>query len=608
MNWMVSRALAAGADMGAVAAGCSSDAPDRSCEFVDPDQLGPVVDASKSDSANLDASLELYTRAGRTVDESLLLMMPPAIPKAEEKLFFDLHAPLQEAWDGPAAVCYSDGDVVGARLDRNGLRPARITRYKDGLVCLSSETGSHKNNCDAVPPDSEILSKERLGPGMMCKIDLVKSDGGYYDDAAVKAQVAANPKWAQELARQKRTIVDNKPAPQYEYTEADTRIQAAFGWGSEDVDMQVLAMVASGGEATHCMGADAPLAAMSTFAHAAYDYFKQRHAQVTNPPIDPIREGHVMTTDVWLGQRPNCVDVALELDAGADLVRIETPIMHQAELDEVSTVLETTTLSTVYDPATESLEEAVKRISEEAVNAVRDGAKLVVLSDKTFEPTGEKLYVQPLIAVGASHHALISSGLRMSASLVVETAQVWSTHHVATLIGYGASAVHPYMLFRVATQLTTPPAEGKKAKAAVASNVGIENARNALKAGVLKIMSKIGISTLSSYHGSRAASFHCMSPRRRAPHAAALLTPSPRRRHTHTCSHAATSSDRSRVGGPLTVSTPRRRPDLRVHRFTPGSGGCGLQGHGVARRRPGLRRAPEGDGVARQGFGIWRSE
>ena len=167
------------------------------------------------------------------------------------------------------------------------------------------------------------------------------------------------------------------------------------------------------------------LAAMSTFAHAAYDYFKQRHAQVTNPPIDPIREGHVMTTDVWLGQRPNCVDVALELDAGADLVRIETPIMHQAELDEVASVLSTTTLSTVYDPATESLEQAVKRISEEAVAAVRDGAKLVVLSDKTFEPTGDKLYVQPLIAVGASHHALISSGLRMSASLVVETAQVF---------------------------------------------------------------------------------------------------------------------------------------------------------------------------------------
>jgi glutamate synthase (ferredoxin) len=569
VNWMVSRALAAGADMGAVAAGCSSDDPDRSCEFVDPDQLGPVVDASKSDSANLDASLELYTRAGRTVDESLLLMMPPAIPKAEEKLFFDLHAPLQEAWDGPAAVCYSDGDVVGARLDRNGLRPARITRYRDGFVCLSSETGSHKNNCDAVPPDSEILERTRLGPGMMCKIDLVKSDGGYYDDAAVKAQVAANPKWAQELSRQKRTIVDNKPAPAYSYTEDDTRIQAAFGWGSEDVDMQVLAMVASGGEATHCMGADAPLAAMSTFAHAAYDYFKQRHAQVTNPPIDPIREGHVMTTDVWLGQRPNCVDVALELDAGADLVRIETPIMHEAELDEVSSVLSTTTLSTVYDPSKESLEEAVKRISEESVEAVRNGAKLVILSDKTFEPTGDKLYVQPLIAVGASHHALISSGLRMSASLVVETAQVWSTHHVATLIGYGASAVHPYMLFRVATQLTTPPAEGKKAKAAVESNVGIENARNALKAGVLKIMSKIGISTLSSYHGSRAVSFHCMSPRRRAPHAAALLTPPPRRRHTHSRAPrrraiALVSADHSR-------STRRRCPDLRVHRPPPGS-------------------------------------
>ena len=513
VNWMVSRALAAGADMGAVAAGCTSDDPDRSCEFVDVNSLGPVVDASKSDSANLDASLELYTRAGRTVDESLLLMMPPALPAPEEKLFFDLHAPLQEAWDGPAAVCYSDGDVVGARLDRNGLRPARITRYRDGFVCLSSETGSHrlaqtKEGTSAIPPDSEILERTRLGPGMMCKIDLVASDGGYFDDAACKAQVASNPKWAEEIARQTRTIVDNKPAPAYDVGDDDVRVQAAFGWGSEDVDMQVLAMVASGGEATHCMGADAPLAAMSTFAHPAYDYFKQRHAQVTNPPIDSIREGHVMTTDVWLGQRPNCVDVALELDAGANLVRIETPVMHQSELDEVTSVLETKVLDTTYDPSSESLEEAVKRISSEAVDAVEKGAHLVVLSDKAFVPDGKKLYVQPLVAVGAAHHALISSGLRMSASLVVETAQIWSTHHVATLIGYGASAVHPYMLFRVATSLTTPPAEGKKPKAQVESNEGIENARKALKAGVLKIMSKIGISTLSSYHGAQI--FECI--------------------------------------------------------------------------------------------------
>ena len=316
----------------------------------------------------LDASFELYTRAGRTVDESLLLMMPPAIPKEEEKLFFDLHAPLQEAWDGPAAVCYSDGDVVGARLDRNGLRPARITRYKDGLVCLSSENGQPQEQLVMrCRPTAEILSKESLGPGMMCKIDLVKSDGGYYDDAAVKAQVAANPKWAQELARQKRTIVDNKPAPAYTYTEDDTRIQAAFGWGSRTSTCRCWRWSPlAARRALH--GRRRALAAMSTFAHAAYDYFKQRHAQVTNPPIDPIREGHVMTTDVWLGQRPNCVDVALELDAGADLVRIETPIMHQAELDEVSSVLSTTTLSTVYDPATESLEEAVKSISEEAVS------------------------------------------------------------------------------------------------------------------------------------------------------------------------------------------------------------------------------------------------
>jgi len=508
VNWMVSRALAAGADMGAIAAGCSSDDPDRSCEFVDPDALGPVVDASKSDSANLDASLELYTRAGRSVDESLLLMMPPALPSENEKLFFDLHAPLQEPWDGPAAVCYCDGDVIGARLDRNGLRPARITRYRDGLVCLSSETGSHVG-APGVPDDSEILSRTRLGPGMMCLVDLVKADGGYYDDAMVKAKVAANPKWAEELARQTRTRLDPLPPPAYEVPDdLATRTQSAFGWGSEDVDMQVLAMVSTGGEATHCMGADSPLAAMSTFAHPAYDYFKQRHAQVTNPPIDPIREGHVMTAEVWLGNRPNCVDVALELDKGANLVHLDSPVVHSAELDAVKRELETVTLSTTFDPARESLEAAVARLSAEAVAAVEKGAHLVVLSDAGFAPGDGTLYVQPLLAVGACHHALIQAGSRLKASLVVETAQVWSTHHVATLVGYGASAVHPYMLFRVAAQLTTPPAEGKKPKTDVGGAKGIDNAKAALKAGVLKIMSKIGISALSSYHGAQI--FECV--------------------------------------------------------------------------------------------------
>ena len=513
VNWMVSRAEAAGGDLGAIAAGCSSEDPDRACEYVDPESLGPVVDASKSDSANLDASLELYTRAGRTVDESLLMMMPPAIPAENEQVFFDLHAPLQEPWDGPASVCFSDGNVIGARLDRNGLRPARITRYRDGLVCLGSESGSYAL-FPGMPPDGEILERKRLGPGMSCLIDLVANDGGYYDDKAVKARIASNPKWQEALDRQRRFRLDDMDAPAYAVPgDRDLRTQAAFGWGSEDVDMQVTAMVKTGGEATHCMGADAPLAAMSTFAHPVYDYFKQRHAQVTNPPIDPIREKHVMTTETWMGERPNCVDVALGTDDGSNLlVRMDSPVVHAGEVDVLKEELLAETLDTTYDPSQESLKEAVARISKEAIAAVAGGARLVILSDASFGEgldSSKRLYVPPLVMTGATHHALIGAGLRLKGSILVETAQVWSTHHVATLCGYGASAVHPYMLFRVAAQLTTPPKEGKKPKVdGVTPAEGVANARAALKTGVLKIMSKIGISALSSYHGAQI--FECV--------------------------------------------------------------------------------------------------
>ncbi|KAH8043860.1 hypothetical protein JL721_13025 [Aureococcus anophagefferens] len=248
VNWMVSRAEAAGGDLGAIAAGCSSEDPDRVAVVDEP---RPVVAASRNRLGEFGRVLELYTRAGRTVDESLLMMMPPAIPAENEKVFFDLHAPLQEPWDGPASVCFSDGNVIGARL---------------------TATACARRASRATATASEILERKRLGPGMSCLIDLVANDGGYYDDKAVKARIASNPKWQEALDRQRR-LADG------------------------DMGASVTAMVKTGGEATHCMGADAPLAAMSTFAHPAYDYFKQRHAQVTNPPIDPIREKHVMTTE-----------------------------------------------------------------------------------------------------------------------------------------------------------------------------------------------------------------------------------------------------------------------------------------------------------------------
>eukprot|EP01036_Dinobryon_divergens_P031507 gene31507-40915_t len=370
---------------------------------------GPLVDVGRSDSANLDSVLESYVRAGFGAEEALMILVPEAFesqPKLRDKLdvkaFYSYYEALQEAWDGPALLVFCDGNVVGASLDRNGLRPARLSYRKI----------------------SNFISRFLVAPESKAAAAAVAET----DSAAVAAEV------------------DNPDL---------ITTQSFFGWGSEDVEVQITSMAAEGVEATYCMGDDAPLAAISNMPHTLYDYFKQRFAQVTNPAIDPLREGAVMSLSMFLGPRG---DPTAKEPVGS-VVKIESPVLNAEELAEIAATpfISMHTLSTVYPIQTAlsvgGLQGRLSQLCDEAVAAVRAGANIVHLSDRLSDysepaaPLSDLTYVPPLLAVGAIHHKLISLGLRTDVSLVISTGQVWATHHFACLIGYGASAVVPYVAY-----------------------------------------------------------------------------------------------------------------------------------------------------------------
>ena len=527
VNWMTARAKAAGDDLGIIAAGCRTGSDDdaaaaEACAFVNRLSLGPVVDAGKSDSANLDATCELYTRSGRSVVEATTVMLPPA--NVEGQAFFDLHAPLCEAWDGPAGLCFSDGAVVGARLDRNGLRPARYTLYDDGLVCLSSETGSVNADPNLaamampwLPGNDAVVAKGRLGPGETCVVDLVDGKGFMTNDAVMAEVTGQKDKWEARLKThvRKKAVLSQDASPYRRKITSEVKGTAYYGWGAEDVELQVKSMALTGKEPTSSMGDDAPLAVLSDMPHPLYNYFKQRHAQVTNPPIDPIREGRVMSLRTFVGERENCVDVALDIDeprTKTKVIELPSPLVTESDLDDMITFLDGVVLSTSYSTKTTTLKGAVENIIEKALAAVRDrGANLVVLSDTR---TPDDLYVPPLLAVGAVHHAFIKAGLRLKASIAVETGQCWSTHHFACLVGYGASAVHAPLLLQEAVMAADKELRKiarKEAKTkniefheeAVVDDLVIQKIRGAIDSGLLKVLSKMGIAELASYHGAQ---------------------------------------------------------------------------------------------------------
>jgi glutamate synthase (ferredoxin) len=476
-------------------------------------ELKPIVNPDNSDSANLDNAMELLIRSGYSPLKAMMIGVPEAYLNQPELVnhpeivdFYEFYSGLQEAWDGPALVVFSDGKTVGATLDRNGLRPARYALTRDGFVVVGSEAGVVPLN------EADILEKGRLGPGQMIAVDL--STQQVLHNWEIKQQVAQTHPYGEWLKQHRFELAAGQFADALQLSSAAfLQQQIAFGYSSEDQEMVIEAMAMDGKEPTFCMGDDTPLAVLSSRPHLLYDYFKQRFAQVTNPPIDPLREKLVMSLQMQLGRRGNLLD---EQASQARLIKLPSPVLNNAELDAVRhSGFQTETLSTLYriDHGPDGLGTAVAHLCQKAEKALQAGAEVLILSDRPVTSSGHAAvdahttYIPPLLAVGAVHHHLIRQGLRMQASLVVDTAQCWSTHHFACLIGYGASAVCPHLTLESICQwwseerTQTLMERGKLPKQTLAQAQA--KYRKAVEDGLLKILSKMGISLLASYQGAQ---------------------------------------------------------------------------------------------------------
>jgi len=471
------------------------------------DSLIPITNLSDSDSANLDAILELLVKSGKTPEESLMILIPeaysnqPALSSAPEVVdFYRYYDNLQEPWDGPALVVFSDGRTVGATLDRNGLRPARYLVTTDGLISLSSETGIIE-----IDP-SYVLSRGRLGPGQMLSVDLI--DKLVVDNFTLKKKIAQKLPYKQWLLNHQLKILYQ---PYFDGDKLDlvdvARLHNAFGYSNEDVELVIEHMASSAKEPTFCMGDDIPLAILSNKPHLLYDYFKQRFAQVTNPAIDPLRESLVMSLVTHLGPKGNFLEPTQEM---AQSIQINSPVINENELLLISkSCFKIAVINTFFkmDSSTSSFDKQIDYLCRNSVKDIENGAQLIVISDRINSLDSSYIFIPPLLIVGALHHYLIKVKLRHKISIIVETGQCWNTHHFACLIGYGASAICPYLAFLTVRQWWKNPKTQKLMSNGKLSKINIhesqDNYRNAIEKGLLKILSKMGICLISSYHGAQ---------------------------------------------------------------------------------------------------------
>ena len=468
--------------------------------------LRPILQPGGSDSASIDNALEALLMSGRSLLHAMTMLVPPAWkadPSVSPELaaFYEYHACLNEPWDGPAALVFSDGRTVAASLDRNGLRPARFKLTDDGIFSLGSESGSLRL------PDARIIEKGRLGPGEMIAIDTVA--GKILRDHEIKEDLARRQPYRQwlkdNLVRLPEQMQDSSAevsaaaaTPAKEPTDPLTlaQLQTSFGYSSEELDMILRPMWRDGQEAIGSMGDDTPLAILSYQPRLLSSYFKQLFAQVTNPPIDPLREKLVMSLTTLMGWRRNLLT---ESPMHAGLVVTETPFLLPAELAALTRLpgehrAETLSLLFPVSAGPDGLEPRLADLCLQAERAVRGGARLLILSDRGVDHDTATLPM--LLAVGAVHHHLIRADLRMRTSILCDTGEARDTHQVACLIGYGASAVCPWLAYETvlaaAEQSPTPPVQPP-----------LPAYRRALENGLLKIMSKMGISVLGSYRGAQ---------------------------------------------------------------------------------------------------------
>jgi glutamate synthase (ferredoxin) len=458
--------------------------------------LEPVVSLTGSDSLSLDNVLELLYHGGRSVPHALMMLVPepweqlPEMPAAR-RAFYDYHAGLMEQWDGPAALAFSDGVVAGATLDRNGLRPLRYAITDDGLLIAGSEAGT------VAVDQARIVEKGRLGPGQMIVVDTARGLVLRNDD--IKEEVSGQAPYCEWLTEGRIKIAKNDDPPASQPVEQITAVQRAFGYSSEDARLIIHPMAGETKEPTWSMGDDAPLAVLSERARPLPAFFRQRFAQVTNPPIDSLREKRIMALDSYIGPRGNLL---AEDPGAAKLIHLPSVLITEEQLAEIETINEGQSkalrLSTLFSPSKDgsSLSPAVERLLEVAEAAVRDGVSVLILSDRDVDETRAPMSM--LLAVAAIHHDLIRKGLRMQVDLVAETGEVWDVHQLACLIGYGAAAVHPYLALTAAANL-----EGTRGFDGLSAAELQHNYLHALENGFLKVSSKMGISTATGYRGAQ---------------------------------------------------------------------------------------------------------
>ncbi len=458
----------------------------------------PVVKQGASDSLTFDNVLELLVLAGRPITHAVMMMVPEAyrdrtdLPPAVRG-FYDYHSCVMEPWDGPAVVAFTDGTQVGATLDRNGLRPGRWVQTADGYVVLASETGVTK-----AAPD-QIVRKGRLQPGKIFLVDL--EQGRIVEDEEVKAQVAGQRPYGEWYA-ERVVHLDDLPdrAPRAPRVEPLRSKQLAFGYSQEDLRMVIAPMAANGEEPVASMGNDAALAVLSDRQPPLFAYFKQLFAQVTNPPIDPIRESIVMSLATSVG---GSLNLLTESPAHAHQLFMRQPILRNHELEKLRQVSHdvfhaaTIDLTWPIELGTDGMEYRLEAVCAEASEWVERGVNILILSDRNLGP--ERVAIPSLLAVAAVHHHLVREGTRLRAGLVIETGEPREIHHMATLIGYGAAAINPYLMFESLDELSD--------RGLLPVDLDNETAEQrivkAIGKGLLKTFSKMGISTIQSYCGAQ---------------------------------------------------------------------------------------------------------
>ena len=459
-------------------------------------KLLPLIPDGQSDSACLDNMLELLVAAGRDLTHAMLMLMPQAWGKnyhlgRDVRGFFEYHSALMEPWDGPAAVAFSDGVNAGAMLDRNGLRPARYTLCKDGTFVLASETGVLDF------PASDVVRKGRLKPGEMIYLDLVGHR--LLTDGEIKNQVARRQPY-------RRWVEENKLSVHGLFTEITpsevpgdlVRQQKLFGYTREDLELIVKTMAATGHEPVGSMGNDAALAVLSGRPQLLFNYFKQLFAQVTNPPIDPIREELVMSLTTYIGNQSNILG---ESPLYARLIKLQRPVLTDDELHRLEQIGEKDFRAEVLPMEFESggggraLRAALEKLAADAVNAVRGGSRILVLSDRKIG--SDRTPIPSLLATAAVNRALVAAGLRPEVGLVIQSGEVREIMHYALLLGFGATAINPYLALESVSDLARTGAIRPDPVAAAGNYI------NAVDKGLLKVMSKMGISTLRSYRSAQ---------------------------------------------------------------------------------------------------------